>query len=154
MRNDTVGPVVPLPGATAVSPIGGQSFWATTGAGGDPTMNTGQAVYKTEGTNSTLVADLYAFEATYNPDGNDPFDSNPYDVAALDADHALVVDAGGNDLLRVSSNGDVDVLAVFPRRTGVNGKHQGARRMSRLRSRLLLPFPMPFRDRRSRQVSQ
>ncbi len=114
VRNDTIGPVVPLPGATAVGPISGQSFWATTGAGGDPTMNTGQALYLTEGTTSSLVVDLYEFEATVNPDGNDPFDSNPYDVASLGASHALVVDAGGNDLLKVSSEGEVEVLAVFP----------------------------------------
>ncbi|REK21371.1 MAG: ScyD/ScyE family protein [Actinobacteria bacterium] len=114
IRNDIAGEAIPIPGATAVSPIRGTSMWVTTGAGGDPTLNTGQALHQTDGTETRMIVDLYEFEASVNPDGNDPFDSNPYDVASLGSNAALVVDAGGNDLLQVNRNGSVHVLAVFP----------------------------------------
>ncbi len=61
-----------------------------------------------------MVVNLFEFEVAQNPDGKDPADSNPFDVESLGGHAALVVDAGGNDLLRVHRNGDVDVLAVFP----------------------------------------
>lgn len=114
ISDGVVGEAIPLPGVTAVSPIRGDSMWATTGAGGDPTQNTGQGLHYISNGTARLIVDLFAFEAARNPDGNDPFDSNPYDVATLDQRNALVADAGGNDLLRVNSNGKVEVMAVFP----------------------------------------
>jgi len=60
------------------------------------------------------VADISAYEAAANPDGGH-IDSNPNSVTQ--ADHRLyVVDAGGNDLLRVRRSGDISTVAVFPDR--------------------------------------
>lgn len=102
---------IPLPGVTDVSAVGTGLLWATR-TGPDPTANTGQALFRVTGGNATMVVDLFAVEET-DPDGQG-VDSNPFDVAALDGDEALVVDAGGNDLLRVDRHGDVEVVAIFP----------------------------------------
>ncbi len=102
------------PGATDVSAIGRAAFWVSTGAGDDPTDDTGQALHRVSKGTSHQLVNLFDFEATVNPDGNDPPDSNPFDVQSLGGGAALVVDAGGNDLLRVDRQGNVDVLAVFP----------------------------------------
>jgi hypothetical protein len=58
------------------------------------------------------VADVAGFEATANPDGGEP-DSNPQSL--LGTHHGfLVADAGGNSLVRVAPNGQVETVAVFP----------------------------------------
>jgi hypothetical protein len=117
IRNGTVGKAKALPGVTDVSPIGGGSLWATTGAGDDPQQNTGQGLHRVSNGKNRLIADLFEFEATVNPDavlGHDAPDSNPFDVQALGGGAALVADAGGNDLLRVDNQGHIAVLAVFP----------------------------------------
>lgn len=60
----------------------------------------------------TSVADILQFEADNNPDGG-IVDANPYAVV-LDGDDFIVVDAGMNALLRVTMEGDISVIAVFP----------------------------------------
>jgi hypothetical protein len=63
-----------------------------------------------------VVADLWRFERDNNPDaqvGNPLVDSNPVDVWS-DLGSYVVADAGGNTLLRVSPNGRVRVLSLFP----------------------------------------
>jgi len=62
-----------------------------------------------------LEADVSAYEAAANPDGG-PVDSNPYGILGLGEKHALVTDAGGNDLLDVSK-GQISTVAVFPSRS-------------------------------------
>lgn len=115
IKKDQVRSTIPLPGATDVSAASNNLLWAVTGAGaGGPNADTGQALYRIWKGEPRLVINLFEFETTENPDGNDPFDSNPYDVQALSSQAALVVDAGGNDLLKVTKNGRVRVLAVFP----------------------------------------
>lgn len=110
----TVGVMeVPLPGVTDVGPIGRGTAWATRGAMGDPTTSVGQALFRVSKGTVRLVADLYAFEAAHDPDGAG-VDSNPFDVQSLGGGSALVVDSGGNTLLRVSNQGAVEVLAIFP----------------------------------------
>jgi hypothetical protein len=104
---------IPLPGVTDVS-ASKHVLWATTGAGDNPEADTGQALYRIRNGEPKLVVNLFQVESKKNPDGNDPFDSNPFDVQSLGSESALVVDAGGNDLLKVSKNGRVRVLAVFP----------------------------------------
>ena len=106
---------IALPGVTDIGPIGRGSMWATT-AGTDTEANSGQALYRVSQGKSRRIADLFAFEEANNPDGSvDPAaDSNPYDVASLGGQAALVVDAGGNDLLRVNNRGNIELLAVFP----------------------------------------
>jgi hypothetical protein len=60
------------------------------------------------------VADISGYEAAANPDGGE-LDSNPNSVLARPA-RRYVVDAGGNDLLRVGPTGRIRTLAVFPER--------------------------------------
>src|SRR5262249_4364499 len=60
------------------------------------------------------ASDLGAYEAALNPGGG-PLDSNPYGLLAEAADQVLL-DAGGNSLLRIAANGDVSALAEFPSR--------------------------------------
>jgi hypothetical protein len=59
--------------------------------------------------------DLAAYEQAHNPDGGEN-DSNQYAAIADTAGNAVVADAGGNDLLKVTRDGDVSTLAVFPDR--------------------------------------
>jgi hypothetical protein len=61
------------------------------------------------------VADISAYEAAANPDGGE-IDSNPNSVLALPW-RRYVVDAGGNDLLRVGPTGRISTVAVFPDRS-------------------------------------
>jgi hypothetical protein len=61
------------------------------------------------------IADLSAYEILYNPDGPHEGESDPYDVLALDSER-IVIDAAGNNLLRVAANGEISPLAVFPQR--------------------------------------
>src|SRR4051794_28778525 len=65
---------------------------------------------------TTRVADIAGFEATADPvkDPRGP-DSNPNAVLATGSG-AVVVDAGGNSLLRVSRKGQVGLIATFPTR--------------------------------------
>lgn len=60
------------------------------------------------------VTDLGAHEVAANPGGG-PIDSNPFGLLA-EAGGRVVVDAGGNVLLRVAANGEVSTLAEFPSR--------------------------------------
>jgi hypothetical protein len=63
------------------------------------------------------LADLWAFENEFNPDeelGNPLVDSNPVDVLPDRRGGHLVVDAGGNTLLRASRRGEISVLSLFP----------------------------------------
>jgi hypothetical protein len=62
-----------------------------------------------------LSTDVSAFEATANPGGG-PLDTNPYGILGLKKQHALVTDAGGNDLLDVSKKA-VSLVALFPSRS-------------------------------------
>lgn len=114
LRDDTVTSTWPAFGLTDVAAIGRGTAWATRGAVEDPESDDGQALYRISEDGAELVVNLFAFEAAVNPDGVDPPDSNPYAVLAEQGRSALVIDAGGNDLLRVDNRGDVDVLAVFP----------------------------------------
>lgn len=92
-----------------------------------------------------LVADLYKFETSHNPDriihyGVDhpsacvrkaltaaqvpisytgKLDTHPYAVTALGDGAWAVADAGGNDILRVGPTGVVSTLAVLPRQPWV-----------------------------------
>lgn len=77
----------------------------------------------------TVVADLAAYEVANNPDQGMAVDemgqptdepelhSNPYAVLAHD-DGVYVIDAGANDLLRVSDDGTVSTYAVFSLQEG------------------------------------
>lgn len=102
-----------LPGVNNIATIGAGSVWATTGPGGAPTADTGQALYRVSNGRARLIANLYDFEAANNPDGQ-VIESNPYSVVSLGGNAAIVADAAGNDLLRVDNQGNISLLAVFP----------------------------------------
>jgi hypothetical protein len=60
--------------------------------------------------------DIAAYEEAHDPAGG-LVDSNPYGMLAQPGGR-LVVDAGGNDLLRVRANGRISTVATFPSRPG------------------------------------
>lgn len=62
----------------------------------------------------TRVVDVAGHEFAANPD-NGALDSNPYGLLA-GSGRRIVVDAGGNSLLRVAGNGQISTIAVFPSR--------------------------------------
>jgi len=104
----------PLPGITDIGVLGKSSLWITR-TGTEPTQDTGQGVYRLSKGKLRKIVDLYAFELANNPHPGDATESNPFDVQPLAGGNtALVVDSAGNDLLRVDTEGKVDVLAVFP----------------------------------------
>lgn len=68
------------------------------------------------GSSWTRLADLAAYEKTNNPDGGDTI-SNLYDLLIQDST-AFVIDAGGNDLFSLNTDGsDLTLETVFPART-------------------------------------
>ncbi|MGQ0797839.1 MAG: ScyD/ScyE family protein [Methanobacteriota archaeon] len=102
--------VASLPTVTDIAPIGGGTMFAITGGGG---AERGYSLYRVSRGSVRQIADLSAFETAMNPDGGED-DSNPFEVVALTAETALVADAGGNDLLIVDEEGNVDWVAVLP----------------------------------------
>ncbi len=98
------------------------SLYFTIGWGGPPAGRAGLGAFGAAfGTLNVLrpsgawtrVADVAAFEQAHNPDG-EVFDSNPYGLLA-EGSGQYVTDAGGNDLLHVDMQGEVSLVAVFPR---------------------------------------
>ena len=61
------------------------------------------------------MADVTGYEGIANPDGG-AYDSNPYAVFSAPGRRRIVADAGGNDLLQVTNDGQISTLAVFPDR--------------------------------------
>ena len=110
LRHGAGSLVAELPGVTDIGPIGRGDMFALRGGG--PGQTTG-AIFRVSRGSAHLIADLYEFEARANPHTT-AVDSNPFDVEVINGDAALVADAGGNDLLIVNQNGDVDWIAVFP----------------------------------------
>lgn len=128
---DPAPTATPLPnngnGGTGIHDISFQGLgngYFTMGLGGNPTLR--ETYFGEDGLNLdrlgrfnpsgkwSLRQDMGAFEAANNPDGFVP-DSNPYGILALPG-KTVLTDAGGNDLIQVSANGRVSVLAVFPNR--------------------------------------
>jgi hypothetical protein len=103
-----------LPGVVDIAPIAGSDeMWAITGPT-DVLVDSGQALWRIDGNGeATQVANLFAYEAKFNPHPA-AVDSNPFDVADLGGDEALVADAGGNTLLKVNKHGKVKLIAVLP----------------------------------------
>jgi hypothetical protein len=98
--------VAALPNVTDVAPFREGAMHAITG-GPESTM------YRIVDGHVKTVADLWAFEEEVNPDGG-AIDSNPFNVASLGGQRALVADAAANALLFVSRRGKVDWVATLP----------------------------------------
>ena len=105
--------IAALPAVTDVAPLGRGDMFAVTGIDPTGTLETAQKLYRVSRGRTRMVADLFAFEESVNPDGG-LVDSNPFDVAALTGGRALVADAGANDLLIVDAQGRVDWVATLP----------------------------------------
>ncbi len=103
-----------LSGITSIAPIGNGSLWITR-SGGEGLDDQGQALLRVSRGRARVLVNLFDFEESNNPQTDD-VRSNPFDVYSLSGDAALVVDAAGNDLLHIDSEGQVDVVAVFPTR--------------------------------------
>lgn len=88
---------------------------------GDDTV-VGHIVHLKGGDDYKSFADVAAYEAEANPDG-DALESNPYSIVSLSDGGFVVADAAANALFKVSAGGDVSTLAVFPERpvTGPDG---------------------------------
>jgi hypothetical protein len=108
--------VAALPGVSDVASIGGSDMFAITG-GADGKL------YRVSNGNVKMLADLGEFERTVNPDAPE-INPNPFDVEALTGGKALVADAGGNDLLIVDQQGNIDWVATLPEEmvSTANGK--------------------------------
>ena len=121
-----------LAGSDALGPndisFSGFRAYFPVGLGGDPALRDelgalgpdfGQLYKASPFGRVRAVADLAAFEAAENPDQDQPNgaepNSNPASVLARPG-HQYVVDAGGNDLLKVGPTGRIRALAVFPER--------------------------------------
>lgn len=116
VANMTGATTIPLVGITDIGTIGTGSMWATTGAlGGEAgaITDTGQGLYRLSNGKARKIANLFAFEEANDPDGAG-VDSNPFGLASLGGNAALVTDAGGNDLLHVDNQGNIKLIAVFP----------------------------------------
>lgn len=101
--------------APAVSMTGrGQTYLLT--AGGPPGTGAGTLYRWNPGRGAVPLADITAYQHL-DPDPWNveltPEESNPFGVAALPGGGALVVDAAGNDLLRVSPDGQIVTAARF-----------------------------------------
>jgi hypothetical protein len=111
------------PHDVALAGENGGGILATVGLGGDPEFRDGfgpkgelfgTLVRVSHAGDVRVVADLAAYEAAVNPDG-DIVDSNPFGLLRREG-RTLVTDAGGNSLLRVTDRGRVSTIAVFPSR--------------------------------------
>lgn len=122
-------PTFPSPNVNGLAATGRGSFFATS-AGLD--LGEGAGVWHVSHGRAHLVGDVDAFESANDPDATggpgwknqaceeDPAQgysagpqSNPYHLTALSGGTALVADAAGNTLLRVTRDGTVDWVAVF-----------------------------------------
>ena len=117
------GPAIGASGPQDVVFHGMGNAYFSIGLGGDPTLredyfgefagNYARIARFNPSGKYSLQQDLGDYEAANNPDGFVP-DSNPYGLFAQPGG-LLVADAGGNDLLKISANGTISTLAVFPR---------------------------------------
>lgn len=110
LRQGSGSLITALPGVTDIDPIGRGDMFAITGGGAS---DTAAGLFRVSRGGMREIANLSAFEANVNPDGGE-IDSNPFDVATLTGGKVLVADAGGNDLLIVDQQGNVDWVATLP----------------------------------------
>ncbi len=121
--------LAPVGGVGAVGPTdvvtdGKKKVWVIVGLGGNPALRADLPpgaqdlgrMLRIDSRRGTLkpFSDIAAFEALVDPDadmGGD-VDSNPVAVIRRGS-HFVVVDAGGNSLLRVDGKGRISLLAVF-----------------------------------------
>lgn len=92
--------------------------WSSDGSVG-PISPLFAAIVRVDNTQVVPVADVWAFEASANPDGT-ILDTHPYGLTAGPDGWLWLADAGGNDLLRINpATGDIELVAVFDALPGV-----------------------------------
>lgn len=101
--------LVNLPGVSDMAPSPDGLLVLTGGGATDSAAK----LYRLVKNELVEVADLGAFEETVNPDAPE-VNPNPFDVAALPNGGALVSDAGGNSLLIIDRDGNIDWVATLP----------------------------------------
>ena len=118
-----------------IAPVGTGNAFVTTG--GADLAEHGE-LYRVSNGNVRLVADLGDYEFQNDPDANfgiqwkdqecediDGFSpgpqNNPFKVAALSGNTALVADAAGNTLLKATTTGHIDWMAIFTPPVDNNG---------------------------------
>ena len=124
---------VPRSPINGLAALGSKNFFAS--AGGQD-LAVGAKIYQVTPGGQWLVGDIEAFEIANDPDANigpqwknvlceeDPSQgfsagpqTNPYHMTVLNSEsdeaEVLVADAAGNSLLKVNSEGDIKVVAVF-----------------------------------------
>ena len=102
-----------LTGVTGIAANGGGNLLVITGAGDSPDA---AKLWRITGNREPqLVADLAAWEVANNPDASyNPIpDSNPFGIAAIGGNRALVADAAGNDILEVDHKGNIELVALL-----------------------------------------
>lgn len=106
-------------GPTDISFLGTGGAYVTLGLGGGPDFQAalgnqygGTLIHMAASGEWKVVADILEHEEDENPAGG-AIDTNPFAVLA-EPGGRIVVDAGGNSLLRVAADGTVETLAVFP----------------------------------------
>ncbi len=108
--------IASLPNVSDVIQVGRREYMALTGGGGEegsPPPPGSATLYRIKDGDVTAIADLGKFEADHDPDGAG-VDSNPYHLAKLSRNTFLVADSGGNDILVVDKDGNIDWVAVLP----------------------------------------
>jgi sugar lactone lactonase YvrE len=99
---------------------------------------------------SETVADLGKYEKDNNPDATVP-DSNPFSLVAGPDGNLYVIDAGGNDLLKVTPGGEISTVIAWkdnPVPTGVAFDKAGKPHVS-----FLSGFPFPKGGTRLERVN-
>ncbi|MCI0582822.1 MAG: ScyD/ScyE family protein [Chloroflexi bacterium] len=104
-----------LPNATDVAAVGVGNVYAITGGG--PPGSGAASLYRISNGQTSLVADLGAFEAAVSPHPAE-VDSNPFGLTVLNGGGVLVADAGGNSVLYVDNKGRVEWVATLPTELG------------------------------------
>ncbi|MEV4318800.1 ScyD/ScyE family protein [Actinocrispum sp. NPDC049592] len=101
--------------------VDGKSLVFTVGLGADPAIretlsapDLGVLRKADKHGHLSTLGDLAGYEASANPDGVTPPDSNPTSVALTPWGTEVVTDAGGNDLVEVGHGGKIRTVAVFP----------------------------------------
>jgi hypothetical protein len=104
------GTVTPLTDPVNIADVAATPDGAGWAIGGD------HVLYRQAGPDAAIepILDIGAYQAgdpdPYNSD-EDPAESNPFGLAALPSNDVLLADAAGNDVIRVSPNGDAHTVA-------------------------------------------